>query len=188
MVLLASACRTVGHLKLHPTPPETDRAVYRMVVVRDFAVQLAENQTGAERSGRLTKEAEFAARRLTDRVEAYLQRRGAFAEVARGTTNPPRALIVEGTVTRAVAGDTETRFREGTGLGSAYLEAVLTVHDSSTGERVATLMIDRQSWPGGGLFAADETLGSFLDQEARKFARQLSVAFGVGDPDSPTAR
>lgn len=186
LVLLFSACRTTGHLEL--APAVGDLANYQCVVVQGFAVQLVSNEAGAEPRIRATQEAGIAAARLADLVAEYLQRQGAFTEVLRGEPNPPAALIVEGVVTRAVVGDAETRFREGTGLGSAHLEAILKVRDSDTGEVLATMVINRGSWPGGGLFAVDETLDSFLDQEARKFARQLSAALGMDRSVSGTPR
>jgi len=50
-----------------------------------------------------------------------------------------------------------------------------------------TLKVDRNSWGGGGLLAAEQTMDSFFDEAAKKVAADLAVAKVSGHLSSKSA-
>lgn len=185
-LMLLAGCGSVSDLQ--PTTPGTsaDFRRYQRVVVHSFTNMVPVTQKDPAEAARARARMEAATRKFNERVAEEIRLSGAFAEVIRGETAVPDSMVVDGVITRAVEGSKTARLLVGFGAGNAYFDATLKVRDGSTGEVLATLVVDRNSWGGGGLLAAEQTMDSFMLEAAKKVATDLAVAKMQGRIQPPT--
>jgi hypothetical protein len=175
-LMLLVGCGSVSDLQ--PTKPGTsaDLRRYQKVVVHSFTNTIEVTQKDPAEAARARAQLEAATRKFNTQVTEEIRLSGAFAEVIRGETAVPDSIVIDGVITRAVEGSKAARLWVGFGAGNAYFDATLQVRDGSTGELLATLVVDRNSWGGGGLLAAEQTMDSFMLEAAKKVASDLAVA------------
>jgi len=73
-------------------------------------------------------------------------------------------------ITRFVEGNAALRFLVGMGAGSSYFDAT----DGASGSSIATLSADKNSWGLGGSLAAGQTVYTFMDEAAKKTAKEVA--------------
>jgi hypothetical protein len=173
--VLMTGCGTVSNLKPTAAGGPTDMRQYSRVIVRDFG-ETVSAKAKAEDKVRREAEAKAAGRRFAEKIAAELRIAGTFEEVARDGTPAPATLTVGGTITRAVEGSKAARLLIGLGAGSSYFDATVEVRDSVTTNLLGTLVVDKNSWGGGGWLAMEQTMETFMDEAARKVAGELSAA------------
>lgn len=162
-------CGSVSDLKPSAIGRQVNLTAYPRVVVMPFTDQLTQG-------GGSDAEGKAAVLRFRQSVLEQLRITGAFTEVLPGPVSADGAIQVDGEVTRAVEGSRAERFWLGFGIGNAYFDATVEIRDQKTGELLATLSADRNSWGGGGWISAQQTLDSFIDEAARKIAHDLAAA------------
>jgi hypothetical protein len=183
--MLLVGCGSVSDLQ--PTTPgaSADLRRYQKVVVHPFTNTVAVTQKDPAEADRARAQLEATTRKFNTLVFEEIRLSGAFAEVVRGETTVPESMVIDGVITRAVEGSKAARLWVGFGAGNAYFDAILKVRDGTTGELLATLIVDRNSWGGGGLLAAEQTLDSFMLEAAKEVANDFAVAKRQGRIQPP---
>jgi len=186
-LILLVGCGSVSDLQ--PTTPGTsaDLRRYQKVVVHPFTNTVQVSQKDPAEADRARAQLEATTLKFNTQVAEAIRLSGAFAEVIRGETAVPDSMVIDGVITRAVEGSKAARLWVGFGAGNAYFDATLQVRDGTTRELLATLIVDRNSWGGGGLLAAEQTLDSFMLEAAKKVANDLAVAKMQGRIQPPTS-
>ncbi|WP_371311847.1 DUF4410 domain-containing protein [Pseudovibrio flavus] len=86
------------------------------------------------------------------------------------------AIIIRGNISRFKNGSALARAVVGFGAGSSYLDANVDVVDAKTGAKLGKIVVDKNSWPLGGMLAATQTGESYLTGAASKIAEELHHA------------
>ncbi len=94
--------------------------------------------------------------------------------VVRTGTPDSSTLVVGGEITRFVEGNAALRFLVGMGAGSSYFDATVRATDGASGSSIATLSADKNSWGLGGSLAAGQTVYTFMDEAAKKTAKEVA--------------
>jgi hypothetical protein len=112
---------------------------------------------------------------FADKIAEAIKQSGAFAEVTRQAGDGP-ALRVTGDISRYDKGNIVARGLTGF-AGRTRFDAVVTVSDARSGHVLATLSIDRNSWPLpiGASLATLQTTNFFMNSAAKKIADELAA-------------
>jgi len=138
---------------------------FTRVVVKDFADAYPKGDAAI--TGRYA--AKFA-----DQIAAEIRRVKPGAVVTRNGAVSPSTLVVSGEVTRCEEGNAALRVMIGLGAGSCYFDARVRLTDGS-GKALSTVLVDKNSWGGGGLLAGSQTVDTFVAEGAKKAAEQAST-------------
>jgi len=161
-------CGTTSNLK--PVAGANLRALqkYSQASVLDFCVK-ADTKTDTK-----SEQLQERGRHFADLIALELESTKAFEKVTRGTAPQPGSLSVSGDITRYAEGSSSLRFWVGMGAGSSYFDATVRFADADTGEKLGELLVDKNSWGGGGGIAAGQTVQSFMQEAAKKIAAQVA--------------
>ncbi len=85
-----------------------------------------------------------------------------------------RTLLVDGEITNFNNGVASLRLFVGMGAGSSHLEGTAFVRDASTGKEVGRIVIDKASWPLGGVIAMSQNADKFGQGAAEKIAEEVT--------------
>lgn len=187
VVLGACGCGTVSSVKPTPAGSGASLSHYRRAIVRDFDETVSTKLPEGSKREEKAAAARIATARFVEKVAAAVKASGAFEEVTREGQGAADTLEITGTVTRAVEGSGATRLFIGMGAGNAYFDATIEVRDSLSRELLGTVIVDRNSWGGGGIYSMTQTMESFTDEAARKVAADLAVARRNGRFMAPKA-
>ena len=191
LAALAAACGTTSELQ-QPAKPETvsattpaqetaahaqikphvDLSGYDKVVVLDFTDG---TDTSKLKPEQVHPHSTMMANNLhifSDLIAQKISETKAYSEVAREPT-PGKALVVSGKVTRLVEGNGTLRLLIGFGAGSSYFDAMVQLSDAESGNVIASVSSDNNSWALGGGLAATQTVQSFMDLSATRIAARL---------------
>jgi hypothetical protein len=168
-------CGSVSGLK-RESGATTRIADYRRVEVLDF------NASGGEKFPDAAKQAEYdaslleARRKFADKIAEAITATGSFDEVSRQPL-ASGALRVSGDITRYDEGNIVARGLTGF-AGETHFEAVVVATDAATGRQIATLNVDRNSWPLpiGASASTLQTTNFFMEGAAKKVAAELLAA------------
>ncbi len=164
VIVYFSGCGSVSGII--PTKPHalSELAAYDKIVVMDF------NDSTKYKEPEKVK---IAGRTFADLIALQIKNDKLFSEVSRDKI-PGKAILVGGTITRYEEGSAAGRLLVGFGAGSSYFDAAVAFKDSETGEELATLKIDKNSWVLGGGIAAAQTVGTYMEEGAKKVAQELN--------------
>lgn len=136
IIVYISGCGSVSGII--PTKPHTlpELSAYDKIIVMDF------NDSTKYKEPEKVK---IAGRTFADLIALQIKNTKLFSEVSREKI-PGKAIIVGGTITRYEEGSTAGRLLVGFGAGSSYFDAAVVFKDTETGEEIATLKVDKNSW------------------------------------------
>jgi hypothetical protein len=117
-----------------------------------------------------------ATRQFPDVIAAEITRTGAFSEVLRNEQSDECTLVIRGAITRYQKGSAAARFWVGMGAGTSHFDAIVEFRDGSTDNLLGTVVVDKNSWVLGGGLASGQTPEVFMQEAARKIARELQQA------------
>jgi hypothetical protein len=183
VVALLSACGTTSNLQpAADASPRTavpatgraplDLASYDTVAVLDFRDGTDKSKIKPEKLQAYSETVATATHTFSDLIAQKLRETKVFATVERGSASG-HALIVSGSITRLVEGNTALRLLVGMGAGSSYFEATTEIADAESGQSLGHISTDKNSWALGGGIAAGQTVDSFMQGAAVKIAQQL---------------
>lgn len=115
-----------------------------------------------------------ATRDFADRIAAEIRETGAFSTVRR-EQGEGKVLVVGGRITRLKEGNGAARLFIGFGAGSSFFDATVVLRDGETGQTLGEIVVDRNSWPLGGVVAATQTVERFMNGAAKKTAAELEA-------------
>jgi hypothetical protein len=110
-----------------------------------------------------------------DKIAEQVKTSGAFAEVSRQPLDGP-ALRVTGDISRYDKGNVVERGLTGF-IGRTRFDAAVVVSDARSGQVLATLKVDRNSWPLpiGAALSTLQTTNYLMNQAAKKIAAELAA-------------
>lgn len=162
--LVFVSCGTVSTTK--PGASGTSSAsvskTYSKVLVKDFT---AGPDSGADAASCL---------KFTGVVAGEIVKSSPNTQVLRTGTADASTLVIGGEITRFVEGNAALRLLVGMGAGSSYFDATIRATDGASGASVATLSADKNSWGLGGSLAAGQTVYTFMDEAAKKTAKEVA--------------
>lgn len=153
---------------------------YSNIVVQDF-VDRTHTKKNKPQSKRRKKIMSLATQRFADKVALELEKTGSFDQVVRqpvdnySSSANEEYLLVRGEITRYTKGNTFLRVIIGYGIGSAFLDADVTLYDANTNEQIGKFHVDRNSWLLGGIVAIAQSADFFIHRAAIKIAQEIAA-------------
>lgn len=157
--LVFTSCGSVS--KVTPSTGIAPKS-YSKVLVKDFAYKGASSEVSGPSSSKI----------FADIINHEIKNKGSFSSVARSGKAGADSLVIEGDVTRYVAGDPLLRGLVGMGAGSSYFDADVRFVDGATGKLLGTMKVDKNSWALGGYIAAGQSPEKFMQGAAKKVAEE----------------
>ncbi len=169
-----AGCGTISGLKSPDGKSPVNLSAYNQVLVHDFVDKATEKETKnpqekAQDLKRVTHE-------FPDLIASETRKTGAFQQVTREGAADATSLVIDGEITRYERGSAAARLWVGMGAGSSYLDALIQFREGGTGNLLATMDVNKNSWGGGGALAAGQTADSFMEEAAKKVAEELQKA------------
>ena len=184
-VLMATGCGTLGRLD---TKAGTGRSIadYDRVIVADFAANDAREAKNPEQAAERAAAIEEGRKAFSAKVAAEIRATGAFAEVTQAKMVAP-ALQITGSVDQWEPGNVAARSLVGF-AGKSEFNATVVISDLETGQELARIVVDRNSWPLpiGASTNVVQSVDFLMHQAAKRIAHELAVAKGHVPP--PLAR
>lgn len=163
---------------------------YDKIIISDFVDGTHKNERKAQ-TKRRKKAMGLATQRFTDMLAMQIEQTGAFDQVVRQVGDQMieegEYLLVRGEITRYSKGNTFLRVVIGYGVGTAFLDADITLYDAYSNEQIGLLEVDRNSWVLGGVLAIAHNVNYFMDKAADKIASEIALMNNKG-PDSVLAK
>ena len=173
LLLSLAGCGSVSGLSKESADAPMRIADFSKVEVMDFSVsnprKFEDPKEQAEFDAALLKaESLFA-----DKIAEAVKETGAFTEVTR-TAGTDKALRLTGVITRYDEGNIVARGLTGF-AGQTHFEADVSAADAGSGKVLATMKVDRNSWPlpVGASMSTLQTTGFFMNEAAKKIASEL---------------
>lgn len=182
-LLLLSACGTVSGLTRESANAPARIADFNRVEVLDFSASDEAQHEDAKKAAEHLVGLKKAQAAFADKIAEALIATNAFAEVARSAGSAP-ALRVSGNISRYDEGNVVARGLTGF-AGQTHFDATVKVTDSTTGTTLATLSVERNSWPlpVGASMSTLQTTNYFMNNAAKKIADELAAKKqGVASP------
>lgn len=178
-LLLLAACGSLGHLEGKTTAKKAEIRDYDTVYVADFSANDTRPAKDDKESAQRAAEIEKGRLAFSDKIAEEIAQSKAFANVSR-TAPPGKSLRVEGSVDLWEPGNVAARALTGF-AGKSEFNATVLVVDAGTGEELARLKVDRNSWPLpiGASTTIVQTVDFFKNQAAKRVADELAKAKGV---------
>lgn len=178
MALLAglAACGSVSGLSREAGDAPSRIADFERVEVLDFtADEPVDASAEADRREKHAAQLAQAEREFADKIAAAIAANGSFHEVVRSAGDPP-SLRVTGVIHRYDEGNIVARGLTGF-AGQSHFDATVTVSDAASGQVLATLSVDRHSWPlpVGASASTLQTPNYFMNNAAAKVAAELAA-------------
>jgi hypothetical protein len=173
VLVLLAGCGSVSGLSKESANASMRIADYSKVEVANFTVsnpmKFEDPKEQAEYDAQLLE----AQSLFADKVAEAITATGAFAEVSR-TPASGQSLRLTGEITRYDEGNIVARGLTGF-AGQTHLEADVTAADAASGTVLATMKVDRNSWPlpVGASMSTLQTTGFFMNEAAKKIASEL---------------
>jgi hypothetical protein len=181
-VLMAAGCGTLGRLDTREGAAGRSIADYDRVIVADFAANDRREARSPEQAAERAAAIEAARKAFSAKVAEEIRATGAFAEVAQAKMIAP-ALQITGSVDQWEPGNIAARSLVGF-AGKSEFDATVVVSDLETGEELARIVVDRNSWPLpiGASTNVVQSVEFLMHQAARRIAHELAVAKGHVPP------
>ena len=174
LVLLSLAgCGSVSGLSKESANAPMRIAEFNKVEVLDFTVSNPKKFEDPKEQAEYDAALVEAQAMFADKVADAVRETGAFTEVTR-TAGSSKALRLSGVITRYDEGNIVARGLTGF-AGQTHLEADVSVADAGSGKVLATMKVDRNSWPlpVGASLSTLQTTGFFMNEAAKKIAAEL---------------
>ena len=174
-VVLMAGCGSVSGLTKESADAPTRIGDFSRVEVLDFSASDKQHYDDVKRQADYDASLASAQRVFADKIAESIKTSGAFAEVSR-QAGGGQALRVTGNISRYDEGNILARGLTGF-VGQTHFDAVITVTDARSGRSLATLQIDRNSWPlpVGASLSTVQTTNFFMNEAARKIANELAA-------------
>jgi hypothetical protein len=180
-VLMASGCGTLGRLD---TKAGTARSIadYDRVIVADFAANDTREAKSPEQAAERAAAIEAGRKAFSAKIAEEIRATGAFAEVAQAKMVAP-ALQITGSVDQWEPGNVAARSLVDF-AGKSEFNATVVVSDLETGEELARIVVDRNSWPLpiGASSNLVQSVEFLMHQAAKRIAHELAAAKGQAPP------
>ena len=183
-VALAS-CGSTGQLTSKSSTHQPRIKDYDQVVVLDFgANDLRPVRDAAERIER-DRNADVGRMLFSEKIAEQIAETNSFKTVSR-TALTGKVLIVTGTINVWEPGNLAARALTGF-IGQSQFASTIRLLDGATGEELARINGDRNSWPLpiGASTTILQTVNYFMNEAASNFARQLAARKGIDQPRAP---
>ena len=179
-----AGCGSVSGLTREQGSAPARSADFSRVEVLDFSTSDASKFDDAKKAEEHAASLAAAQKAFADKIAEQIRATGAFAEVGRGPGARP-ALRVSGDISRYDEGNIVARGLTGF-AGQTHFDASVDVADADSGRSLATLSVDRNSWPlpVGASVSTLQTTNFFMNNAARKIAEELAEKKGVAVPKS----
>jgi len=155
-----------------------DSSNFNKIVVYDFVDKTHKNPKKTQ-SKRRKKIMGFASQRFADLVALKIEKTGAFKEIVRQSNEQivPEEdyLALRGEITRYYRGNTFLRVIIGYGIGTAFLDANISLYDVKENELIGTFKVDKNSWFLGGVLAITHNIDHFMRGSSEKIAREIAA-------------
>lgn len=180
--LLLVGCGSVSGLTREHSSAPARIADFTRVEVIDFtssdATRFEDQRKATEHAAALAE----ARKVFADKIAEEIRATGAFAEVSR-TPGARPALRVSGDISRYDEGNLVARGLTGF-VGKTHFDASIEVADADSGRSLATLGVDRNSWPLpiGASMSTLQTTNFFMNNAAKKIAAELAAKKGAPVP------
>jgi len=174
LVLLSLAgCGSVSGLSKESANAPMRIAEFNKVEVLDFTVSNPKKFEDPKEQAEYDAALVQAQVLFADKVAEAVRETGAFTEVTR-TAGSAKALRLSGVITRYDEGNIVARGLTGF-AGQTHLEADVSAADAGSGKVLATMKVDRNSWPlpVGASLSTLQTTGFFMNEAAKKIAAEL---------------
>lgn len=177
--LSLGACGSLGHLEGKTTAKKAEIRDYDTVYVADFTANDTRPAKDEKETAERAAEIEKGRIAFSDKIAEEITQSKAFANVSR-TAPPGKSLRVEGSVDLWEPGNVAARALTGF-AGKSEFNATVLVVDAASGEELARLKVDRNSWPLpiGASTTIVQTVDFFKNQAAKRIADELAKAKGV---------
>ena len=175
LIALLAGCGSVSGLSREKAGAPARIADFSRVEVLDFTASdqqpIVDEKKAAEHAASLAD----ARKVFADKIAEAITASGAFAEVARTAGSGP-ALRISGDISRYDEGNIVARGLTGF-AGQTHFDARVDVADSASGRNLATLTVDRNSWPlpVGASVSTLQTTNYFMNNAAKKIAAELAA-------------
>ena len=172
---LIAGCGSVSGLTKESADAPTRIADFSRVEVLDFSASDKQHYDDAKKQADYDASLAAAQRVFADKIAESIKTSGAFAEVSR-QAGGGQALRVTGNISRYDEGNIIARGLTGF-VGQTHFDAVIRVTDARSGKALATLQIDRNSWPlpVGASLSTLQTTNFFMNEAAKKNANELAA-------------
>ena len=172
---LIAGCGSVSGLTKESADAPTRIADFSRVEVLDFSASDKQHYDDAKKQADYDASLAAAQRVFADKIAESIKTSGAFAEVSR-QAGGGQALRVTGNISRYDEGNIIARGLTGF-VGQTHFDAVIRVTDARSGKALATLQIDRNSWPlpVGASLSTLQTTNFFMNEAAKKIANELAA-------------
>ena len=173
--VLLVGCGSISGLTRESVSAPARIADFDRVEVLDFSASAAQAFDDPAKAAEHASYLREARTVFADKIAAAITATGAFAEVTRGPGTAP-ALRISGDISRFDRGNVVARGLTGF-AGQTHFDARIDVADSQSGRSLATLTVDRNSWPlpVGASLSTLQTTGYFMNEAAKKIASELAV-------------
>ncbi len=174
-VVLMAGCGSVSSLTKESADAPTRISDFSRVEVLDFSASDKQHYDDVKKQADYDASLASAQRVFADKIAESIKTSGAFAEVSR-QAGGGQALRVTGNISRYDEGNILARGLTGF-VGQTHFDAVITVTDARSGRSLATLQIDRNSWPlpVGASLSTLQTTNFFMNEAAKKIANELAA-------------
>jgi uncharacterized protein DUF4410 len=175
LAIALSGCGTISERRTADGKSKMDLKAFNKVLVRDFEDKASAQEEAAKRE---EKQAQLkrATRDFADMIASEIRKTGAFEGVSREGTEDPSTLLIGGAITKYERGSSAARLWVGMGAGSSYLDALVEVRQGAAGTSLGSVLVNKNSWAGGGALAAGQTVEGFMEEAAKKIAEELQKA------------
>lgn len=170
-----SGCGSVSGLSREAAEAPRHIADYTRVEVDDFTAHDEKPLEDPAKAEEHAAKVEKARKLFADKIAEQIRASGAFAEVSRTPGTRP-ALRIGGDISRYDEGNIVARGLTGF-AGQTHFEVRVDVADAQSGNSLATLTVDRNSWPlpVGASMSTLQTTEFFMNNAAKKIAEELAA-------------
>lgn len=174
-LLLLAGCGSISGLTHEAVDAPMRISDFNRVEVIDFSASDAHHYDDAKKQADFDADLAEARHGFADKIAEAIKTSGAFAEVAR-QPGDGAALRVTGDISRFDKGNLVARGLTGF-AGQTHFDATVTISDARSGRVLATLKVDRNSWPLpiGASLSTLQTTNFFMNGAAQKIADQLAA-------------
>src|SRR4249919_733619 len=170
-----SGCGSVSGLTREASEAPRHIADYTRVEVDDFAAHDEKPLDDPAKAAEHAEKVDKARKLFADKIAEQIRATGVFAEVSRTPGTRP-ALRVGGDISRYDEGNIVARGLTGF-AGQTHFEVKVDVADAESGNSLATLTVDRNSWPlpVRASMSTLQTTEFFMNNAAKKIAGELAA-------------
>ena len=185
LVVALASCGSMGQLTSKCSTHQPRIKDYDQVVVLDFSVNDVRPIRDAEQKVERDKSADVGRLLFSAKIAEQIAETNSFKTVSR-TALAGKVLIVTGTINVWEPGNVAARALTGF-IGQSQFASTIRLLDGATGEELARINGDRNSWPLpiGASTTILQTVTYFMNEAASNFARELAARKGIDQPRAP---